>query len=86
MRVTAWGHGGDIEGYHSFMAKTFDGPAISMTFTQDPDAASLDRRPPRRRHGRPLLPGRLSTQHGCELLTRQRPAVVEVLEVVRRDE
>lgn len=38
--VTAWGHGGDLEGYHSFMAKTFDGPAISMTITQDPDAAS----------------------------------------------
>ena len=38
--VTAWGHGGDVEGYHSFMAKTFDGPAISMTLTQDPDAAS----------------------------------------------
>jgi D-alanyl-D-alanine carboxypeptidase len=37
---TAWGHGGDLEGYHSFMAKTFDGPAISMTFTQDPDVAS----------------------------------------------
>jgi D-alanyl-D-alanine carboxypeptidase len=38
--ATAWGHGGDIEGYHSFMAKTFDGPAISMTFTQSPDATS----------------------------------------------
>jgi D-alanyl-D-alanine carboxypeptidase len=38
--VTAWGHGGDIDGYHSFMAKTADRPAVSMTFTQDPDAAS----------------------------------------------
>ena len=38
--VTAWGHGGDIDGYHSFMAKTFGGPAISMTFTQSPDALS----------------------------------------------
>jgi D-alanyl-D-alanine carboxypeptidase len=39
--VTAWGHGGDIEGYHSLMVKPFDGPAISMTFTQDPDTESL---------------------------------------------
>ena len=38
--VTAWGHGGDIDGYHSFMAKTADGPAISVTFTQSPDASS----------------------------------------------
>lgn len=38
--VMAWGHGGDIPGYHSFMAKTFDGPAISVTLTQDPDTAS----------------------------------------------
>ncbi|MCT7657465.1 serine hydrolase domain-containing protein [Mycobacterium deserti] len=37
---TAWGHGGDLQGFHSFMAKTFDGPAISMTFTQSPDATS----------------------------------------------
>jgi D-alanyl-D-alanine carboxypeptidase len=36
---TAWGHGGDVEGFHSFVAKTADGPAISMTFTQDPDAS-----------------------------------------------
>ncbi|HET6737108.1 serine hydrolase domain-containing protein [Mycobacterium sp.] len=34
--VTAWGHGGDIDGYHSLMLKPFDGPAISMTFTQSP--------------------------------------------------
>ena len=34
--VTAWGHGGDIEGYHSLMVKSFDGPAVSMTFTQSP--------------------------------------------------
>jgi len=38
--VTAWGHGGDIEGYHSFVAKPFGGPAVSMTFTQSPDASS----------------------------------------------
>ncbi len=38
--VTAWGHGGDIEGYHSFMAGRVGGPAISMTFTQSPDASS----------------------------------------------
>ena len=36
---TAWGHGGDVEGFHSFVAKTADGPAISMTFTQEPDAS-----------------------------------------------
>ena len=34
--ITAWGHGGDIEGYHSLMVKSFDGPAVSMTFTQSP--------------------------------------------------
>lgn len=34
--VTVWGHGGDIEGYHTLMVKSFDGPAVSMTFTQDP--------------------------------------------------
>ncbi|SEH64974.1 D-alanyl-D-alanine carboxypeptidase [Mycolicibacterium rutilum] len=38
--VTAWGHGGDLPGYHSFMAKTVDGPAISMTLTQEPHASS----------------------------------------------
>jgi D-alanyl-D-alanine carboxypeptidase len=38
--VTAWGHGGAIEGYHSFVAKPFGGPAVSMTFTQSPDASS----------------------------------------------
>ena len=27
----AWGHGGDIDAYDSFMAKTFDGSAISTT-------------------------------------------------------
>lgn len=37
--VTAWGHGGDIDGYHSYVAKPVDGPAISMTLTQEPDAA-----------------------------------------------
>jgi D-alanyl-D-alanine carboxypeptidase len=34
--VSAWGHGGGLKGYHSFMAKSFDGPAVSVTFTQDP--------------------------------------------------
>ncbi|WP_081491216.1 serine hydrolase domain-containing protein [Mycolicibacterium phlei] len=38
--VTAWGHAGDIPGYHSFVAKTVDGPAISMTLTQEPAADS----------------------------------------------
>ncbi len=38
--TTAWGHAGDLPGYHSFTAKTFDGPAVSMTFTQSPDASS----------------------------------------------
>ncbi len=37
--VTAWGHGGDIDGYHSYVAKPVDGPAISMTLTQVPDAS-----------------------------------------------
>jgi D-alanyl-D-alanine carboxypeptidase len=36
---TAWGHGGDVEGFHSFVAKTADGPAISVTFTQSPEAS-----------------------------------------------
>jgi D-alanyl-D-alanine carboxypeptidase len=34
--VTAWGHGGDLAGYHSFMAKPLDGPTVSVTFTQYP--------------------------------------------------
>lgn len=38
--VTAWGHGGDIDGYHSYAVKTVNGPAISMTLTQSPQAAS----------------------------------------------
>ncbi|ODQ88080.1 serine hydrolase domain-containing protein [Mycolicibacterium flavescens] len=38
--VTAWGHGGDVPGYHSFMAKPLDGPAVAMTLTQEPAAAS----------------------------------------------
>ena len=38
--VTAWGHGGDIDGYHSYVVKTVDGPAISMTLTQSPEASS----------------------------------------------
>ncbi|MGV0716072.1 serine hydrolase domain-containing protein [Mycolicibacterium sp. XJ662] len=43
--VTVWGHGGDIFGYHSFMAKTFDGPAVSMTLTQAPNASSPETDP-----------------------------------------
>ena len=39
--VTVWGHGGDIEGYHSLMAKSFDGPAVSVTFTQSPRSESI---------------------------------------------
>ena len=31
-----WGHGGDIDGYHSLMAKGFAGPAVSIAFTQSP--------------------------------------------------
>ncbi|MGE2723543.1 serine hydrolase domain-containing protein [Mycolicibacterium pulveris] len=43
--VTAWGHGGDIFGYHSFMAKPFDGPAVSMTVTQSAGASSPETDP-----------------------------------------
>jgi D-alanyl-D-alanine carboxypeptidase len=39
--VTVWGHGGDIEGYHSLMAKPLEGDAVSVTFTQNPAAQSL---------------------------------------------
>jgi D-alanyl-D-alanine carboxypeptidase len=40
--VKVWGHGGDVNGYHSLMAKAFAGPAVSITFTQDPpDTDSL---------------------------------------------
>ena len=39
--ITVWGHGGDIEGYHSLMAKSFDGPAVSVTFTQSPRSESI---------------------------------------------
>ena len=34
--VKVWGHGGDIEGFHSLMAKGLTGPAVSITFTQTP--------------------------------------------------
>jgi D-alanyl-D-alanine carboxypeptidase len=34
--VKVWGHGGDIEGYHSLMAKAYGSPAVSMTVTQSP--------------------------------------------------
>jgi D-alanyl-D-alanine carboxypeptidase len=33
--IKVWGHGGDIEGFHSLMAKSFAGPAVSVTLTQD---------------------------------------------------
>ena len=39
--MTVWGHGGDIEGYHSFMVKPVDGQAVSVTFTQSPNAESI---------------------------------------------
>jgi len=34
--IKVWGHGGDIEGFHSLMAKGFAGPAVSITLTQAP--------------------------------------------------
>ncbi|MGV0838204.1 serine hydrolase domain-containing protein [Mycolicibacterium thermoresistibile] len=40
--VTAWGHGGDLPGYHSMMAKQPGGPAVSVAFTQYPDDAGSD--------------------------------------------
>lgn len=39
--VRVWGHGGDIEGFHSLMAKAFAGPAVSITFTQAPPETEL---------------------------------------------
>ena len=39
--VRVWGHGGDIEGYHSLMVKPVDGEALSMTITQSPPAENL---------------------------------------------
>ena len=39
--ITVWGHGGDIEGYHSLMAKPVDGPAFSVTVTQSPQSESI---------------------------------------------
>lgn len=42
--VTLWGHGGDLEGYHSLMVKPVepvDAPALSVTFTQSPNAEGL---------------------------------------------
>lgn len=38
--VTAWGHGGDIAGYHSFVTKAVDGPAISVTLTESPKSTA----------------------------------------------
>ena len=46
--VTVWGHGGDISGYHSLMAKPFDGPAVSVTFTQSPPPSDSMADDPRR--------------------------------------
>jgi D-alanyl-D-alanine carboxypeptidase len=34
--VKVWGHGGDIDGFHSLMAKAFGSPAVSITLTQSP--------------------------------------------------
>lgn len=39
--VTAWGHAGDLDGYHSLMVKPVDGPALSVTLTQSPHASDL---------------------------------------------
>lgn len=40
--VTVWGHGGDLAGYHSVMAKAPGRPAVSATFTQgSPDVTSI---------------------------------------------
>lgn len=44
--VKVWGHGGDVEGYHSLMAKAFGSPAVSMTITQSPpETESLEEDP-----------------------------------------
>ncbi|MGK2881494.1 MAG: serine hydrolase domain-containing protein [Mycobacterium sp.] len=46
--VTLWGHGGDVEGYHSLMVKPaepVDAPALSVTLTQSPDADGLAQDP-----------------------------------------
>jgi D-alanyl-D-alanine carboxypeptidase len=44
--IKVWGHGGDVEGFHSIMAKAFAGPAVSITFTQAPaEAESLAKDP-----------------------------------------
>ena len=45
--VKVWGHGGDIDGYHSLMAKGFAGPAVSITFTQAPPEAETLAKDPR---------------------------------------
>jgi D-alanyl-D-alanine carboxypeptidase len=39
--VTVWGHGGDIDGYHSVVAKPVGGTTASMTFTQSPQSESF---------------------------------------------
>lgn len=35
--VTAWGHAGDVDGFHTLMAKPVQGPAVSITLTQSPE-------------------------------------------------
>jgi D-alanyl-D-alanine carboxypeptidase len=39
--ITVWGHGGDIDGYHSLMVKPIDGQSVSVTLTQDPASESI---------------------------------------------
>ncbi len=36
--VRVWGHGGDIDGFHSLVLKPIDGAALAMTVTQSPEA------------------------------------------------
>jgi D-alanyl-D-alanine carboxypeptidase len=41
--VTVWGHGGDVPGYHSLMVKPVDGPAVSVTVTEEgPSKPSIE--------------------------------------------
>lgn len=35
--VRVWGHGGDIEGFHTLMVAPQGGPALAVTVTQDPE-------------------------------------------------
>jgi len=43
--IRVWGHGGDINGYHSLMAKAFAGPAVSVTLRQSPPKLPPPRSP-----------------------------------------